>query len=404
MTRISDSARHHIFSVARHVTLSLALLLVACGGQGDDGDDEGIRDMVVSLPDPDFGYQVATEPFVVDPGEEVEMCDVVRVSAADSEQLAWFNNFESLTSEGTHHMNVWAGRFSVGDAISEGGSKLLLQGHDVGQYDCEELGGMMEQGAQVFYPSQRPHQRGGFPEGVGYPIPVPMVFVMNHHYINTTDRPVRVNAVLNMHRVAEDDVEHVAGFVWGRDPEIELPARSRKIEGGFCRFTRDLNMVAISSHTHERGACFTMNLYDGQQDQLEEEPFFVNQDWEAPPIQFMTKQDWTGGAAVPMAEGDGISFGCHYVNREDRTVEDGPSARDEMCIFVALVYPAEVSKDEVRSLLTDPSFESFQAFQDGTMLPCEFDETGPTPWTELGETRPLSSTPPDVCAAPQPRY
>ena len=96
-------------------------LLGACNSDPASTDasatDELDPDRTVSLDPPENGYQVVTEPIEVPPHTEVEMCTVVRLDPDDQETLAWVGHMESMSSPGTHHMNVFIGQFSFLDAF-----------------------------------------------------------------------------------------------------------------------------------------------------------------------------------------------------------------------------------------------------------------------------------------------
>ena len=369
----------------RYFGAVLFLALACSPAENGIVEEEGPLDLRVSLDPPEFGYQLATESYVVEPHSEVYKCSVVRIDPTDGENLAWIGALASRTSEASHHMNVNMGIFSMGDALLGEGQSANLLGAETGTHDCADLGDLMQtQQVQTVYPSQRTEQEGVLPEGVALPLPVPLVLIMEHHYINTRDEEVKVNAVLNLERTHEDEVEYVTTGVWGGIDDVELPPHSRKIETGTCRLTRDFTMFAISSHSHERGACFSMNFYsDHATPAVDPEPFFINDDWESPPILFMEQQSWTHFEPLQMREGDGIHWACHYVNPEDRTVTTGPTADDEMCIFVAMGYPGDVSVEEVKEMFASDSLSLDDALRALTAtVPCEPVEDVESPWEE----------------------
>lgn len=391
--RVKSSAR----AGSRRLLVAGLAIGMACAGGGPD--ETGPEDLTVTLAEPEFGYQFRSEPHMVPAGEEVYTCDVVRIEPHDDEDLVWLGAFESKTSLHTHHMNVNVGLFSVWDYIfGEGASTEMLE-HDLGQYDCGELGDLMEeQGAQTIYPSQRAHQKGEFPRGVGLPAVVPLVLVMEHHYINTTGEDVLVDAAVNFHRVPADEVEHVLTGFAGGIGGIDLPPESAKIEAATCELTRPIELLAISSHSHERGECFTMNFYDGEQGEIEPEPFFVNKDWESPPIMFMEQQEWTDFEPVRLEAGDGIHWACHYVNPEDRAVTNGAGADDEMCIFVGVGYPSALTVGDVERAAADPLGAGEELAEKAT-IPCRAVTDATSPWSDANEAIPLAEEPVNACGA-----
>ncbi len=371
----------------------LLLAVAACDAPAPEPD--GPLDLRVRLDPPENGYQLRSTPRLVPAYSEVYSCEVVRLEPHADEYIVWLDTFESKSSEYTHHMNVNAGIFSVGDAIFGPGFSEKLLGFPVGQYDCKEMGNLMEKGLQTVYPSQKPHQTGAFPKGVAVPAIVPLVLLMEHHYINTTSKDVLIDAAVNLHTVPEEQVKHVAtGFFGGSD--VTLAPESRKIIANTCQISRDVNLMAISTHSHERGACFSLNRYDGETQTIDPEPFFVNKDWESPPILFPEHKEWTGYSTIPYKAGDGIHWACHYRNPEDRIVTTGEKAEDEMCIFVALGYPSPLSVADVKNMILNPGGDAMEKLEQA-IIPCDPVTDAVSPWPEVNIDLPLSEAPPEEC-------
>ena len=346
---------------------SLALLLAAsCGGADDD---PSVR--LVSLAPPANGYQVVTEPAEVPPYSEVELCTVVRVPARDGERFSWVGRLESLVSEGTHHMNVFMGQFSFLDGyLGEGASENAL-GVPLGTYDCADLS-VMESAFPIF-PSQRENQEIVFPEGVAVPMPVPMVLVFSHHFVNPHPYPVTINAALNVETVPASEVNQVAGIVFDGAP-ISLPSGQRTTAERTCVFDRDVSVALVSTHTHEWADCATLHHYDGETSSIDAEPYYANHDWDRPPILSFSP------GAYAIEAGDGVHFGCHYTNDTDRTLINDGTAEGEMCVFAAVTWPLPQTIDEVTRVLESGQLDELIGLMGEAMGPCaevRDDLTGP---------------------------
>lgn len=362
-----------------------ALIAAATGCTAEPQTDDGPVDLRVRLAVPEGGYQVKSAPHTVAPGEESQKCDVVRIEPKNGERMVWLNGFESLASEHTHHMNVLIGQFSYGDFLFGEGKAEAMLGRKLGQYDCAELGDLMaSQGAQTIYPSQRASQGATFPPGIGLPLPLPLVVIMDHHFINTTDTPVVVNAAFNLHQTDAGSIKHGVTLFWG-EKQVEVPPKSRKLVAHTCALPRDVNLMAVSSHTHAKAKCFTANLYDGAAKTIEPKPFFVNNDWESPPILFMDQAAWTGNKPVPMKAGDGFHFSCLYENHEDNVLKTGPKASDEMCIFVSLGYPATTPVEKVKEVFAHPTLDALVKLQSAMNEQCVPVTDATSPWPHADE-------------------
>lgn len=262
-------------------------------------------------------------------------------------------------------------------------SETLL-GKPLGSYDCSDLGDLMErQSAQPVYSTQTVHQRGAFPTGVAVPAVVPLVLIVNYHYINTSPRPVLVDARVNLAPIEESEVRHIAGVFMGSTQDLELPPRSRKIEARTCRLTRDFNLSAISSHSHGCAECLTLSFYDGRTGKIAPRPFYANRDWQSPPFLFLEQAEWTQHRVIPLRAGDGIHWACHYANPSDQVIRTGPSASDEMCLFVGVGYPAPLSVEDIKRIVADPTPDDLDELRK-VIAPCEPVDVR-SPWPRANE-------------------
>lgn len=352
------------------------LLMTACGGSpppsADDASTEAPVD--ISLPLPESGYQLVTPKHTVPAFTEEEICSVIRLEPTADEQMYWVNSLESLVTEGTHHMNVMMGEFSFLDAFAGEGASEAALGTGLGQYPCDDLA-IMERAYNVF-PSQRQNQRITLPEGVAAPLTAPMVFIFSHHYVNATDRPVDIQAILNIETVPSEAVSHVAGLVFDDIPDLEVPPGEDRVVNRTCIFERDVEIALVSTHNHEWGECATVHQYDGEAEATSEDPFFVNKLWEQPPILHFEP------GTFPVSAGDGVTWSCHFRNDTDRTLINDGTAEGEMCVFAAVTYPSPWSVEYVESTVASGDLAGLVNLMNDVMGPCDAAVT-PTdsPWT-----------------------
>ena len=355
---------------ARALLLIALVTLVACDGATPTVDD-GPVDLTVTLAPPTFGYQVATEPTTVPPGTEVFVCSVVRVEPTGEELSVWVDRLESMSSDGSHHMNVLLGQFSFLDAFLGDGSFENQLGVGLGTHDCDDLGNLMTTAFPVF-PSQRSNQQITMPDGVGIPMVAPLVLVMQHHYVNATARPVIINAALNVERMDVDDVEQVASLVFDDILDLEIPAGAQGVVHRTCGVDRDVQLALVSTHTHGQTDCATLNIADA--DGVTADPFFVNKSWETPPILHFPANTFS------LTAGEGIHWACHVTDADgDGVVNDGTAA-GEMCVFAAVAYPAAVPKDEIIAILDGGNLLDVYGLLDEVMGPCPTYLEVDSPW------------------------
>jgi len=340
----------------------------------DDSAAAEDGDRTVSLELPEQGYQVVTDPYVVPPNTEVEICTVVRVEPQAGEAFAWINRMESRVSRETHHMNVFMGQFSFLDGYLGDGAAEAALGVTEGTYDCADLS-VMESAFPVF-PSQLENQQIVFPAGVAVPMPTPMLLIFSHHFVNYHDYPITINAVLNVEQMAASEVEQVAGIVFD-GAAIDIPADSRTTEQRTCVFDRDVSVALVSTHTHEWADCATLHHYEGESESIEAEPFYANHYWDTPPILHFEP------GAYDIAAGNGVHFACHYINDTDRTLIDDGTASGEMCVFAAVTWPLPQTVETVTAVLEGDSLDALLELLGQAMGPCDSvrdDVSGP--WSD----------------------
>ncbi len=313
---------------------------------------------------------------------EEEICTVVRMEPQGDETLLWTDTLETLISANSHHMNVFIGQFSFLDPfLGEGASEDAL-GLPVGQYDCADLE-IMETAFPVF-PSQRDNQQITLPRGVAAPLLVPALYIFNHHYVNPTDTPVRINAALNVETLPADEIEQVASLVFNAIPEIEFAAGTRQVVSRTCVVDRDVSVALVSTHTHEWGECATLSTYTDES--VASEPFFVNKWWETPPILHFAPETFE------LSAGEGIHYACHYDNDTDRTLLGDGTSQGEMCVFAAVMYPATHTVSEVEAVVTSGDLTGLMTLMDETLGDCPEHVEAVSPWISGSTCDPFEQT------------
>ena len=232
------------------VVLVAASVLTGC--ETDSGPADNMTDLTVDLAVPKSGYQMKTPPSIVPAGEEVHLCVVVKLDlgAEYDGKLMWIDEAESLVSEGSHHMNVLFGEFSFYDAFLGDGSAENVLGVTEGVHDCDDLGAFMEKALPVF-PSQRVSQKITFPEGTGLPTTNKMVLIFNHHYLNLTEKPIKIDAALNFHVVPESEIDiPVSLIIDDSRGEISVPANAQNVFARTCVLDREMDRKVALVSTH----------------------------------------------------------------------------------------------------------------------------------------------------------
>ncbi len=342
------------------------ILFLACSADSTtttDPDASDSPDTRISLAVPEHGYQLVTPIHTVAGFSEEEICTVMTLAPKADERMFWVNRLESMVTEGTHHMNVMIGEFSFLDAFAGEGASAAALGVPEGQYPCSELATM--ELAYPIFPSQRDNQQITMPTGVAAPLTAPLMVIFSHHYVNAQPDPIDIQAILNIETIPSDQVTAVAGLVFDDIPDLEVPAGTDRVASRNCIFERDVEIALLSTHNHEWGECATVNRYDGATDTIEAEPFFVNKEWETPPILHFEPSTFSINA------GDGVNWSCHFRNDTDRTLINDGTAEGEMCVFAAVTYPSPWSVREIEETVASSDFTRLLELLGDVMGDCD---------------------------------
>ncbi|MEO1271130.1 MAG: hypothetical protein AAFX99_23815 [Myxococcota bacterium] len=285
---------------------------LSSNGVVDDPNAPKPEDLVPPLPDEGFQMGITT---MAPAGEEIWKCWVEDLPL---DGLTAVNRVEVLQTPGVHHMDIMA----LG---------LLGLPIEPGMHDCDDLYNnyqeMMEDGLFIFA-SQEPQDELILPPGTAAVLPGRLQIMVEVHYVNPTPRDVEVWSRVNAYTMPMNDVEKQ---IWGsaaRDVDINVPAGVDDwVEWTRCVLTRDIEMILISSHSHELSQQVDIYTFDGTD---RGELIYTDNDWHAPKLLFFDEP-------VPVPAGTGFEWRCFYKNPKDHEVNWGFSAEDEMC-QIAIVH------------------------------------------------------------------
>lgn len=296
----------------------LGLCVVACGSsEPEPTEDEG------RFPPPEDGYGFQMKYETVAPaGTEIWKCMVYDLPNQEWEPV---NRVESFQTEGMHHMDVMALAFANVEI-------------EPGEYDCEALYDqyweLMEDGV-IIMAAQQAEQTIQLPAGTVANLPPSLRVMQEIHYVNTSDEDVEVYSYVNAYNIHPTEVEQT---IWGnvvRDVNIHVPAKGNATEWTRCVMTDDIDLLFLSSHTHQWARKVTVRTFDG--DQVGEE-IYTNTDWQTP---FLESWDTE---PLHLAAGTGIEFACDFENPTGDDVAWGFGAADEMCQVAMVFTPGEANR------------------------------------------------------------
>jgi len=295
------------------VPVLFALTLLAC----TDNEDEVQERPVLEAPDEGYGYQL-TMTTTAPAYEEVWDCEIYDLPNSTTAYVNWI---EFNQNEGTHHMTLSTPNIGTTIDIPNG------------KYDCNELYGDSMDAWTMIYGNQGTAQgEMHLPDGVAASLPANLKVLHEVHYVNATDEPVEIYSEVNAWTILESQVEE---GIWGgsvRDENIHIPAQSTTTEWSRCVFNRDVEILFLASHTHEKGVQFDIAPFDGE---TVGEVFYTNDDWHDPKI-----VQYEDPLIVPA--GEGYEWSCTWTNDTDEDVTYGSTAQDEMCNLAVVHTPFDM--------------------------------------------------------------
>ncbi|WP_437294535.1 hypothetical protein [Sorangium sp. So ce426] len=331
-------------------TTSLIALLGAAALFGCSSSDSGPQpseDELLAPPAEGTGVQYRMVS-TLEPGQEIERCQLF---VAPPEGLN-VNRELVRYSGGSHHVLLYATPYtSIPTETRRGVALDAAQVHDCNdgpQADWDVTG--------VVAGSQSPDGNSfldGLPEGVALKVAPGTVLLMNTHYVNASPEAIETDARINLYTIADDEVKVEAGMLFHYNPFINVPARGKSTARMRCVTENDISVVRIQSHMHRRGVGYVAHKVglDGEMTEL-----YAHDRWEGVPSQEFTP-------FLELKAGESLDYRCAYNNVEDRTIAQGLTSRDEMCMLIGPYFPRSPAYE---NCATEEGLNAATWYGDGT--------------------------------------
>jgi hypothetical protein len=170
------------------------------------------------------------------------------------------------------------------------------------------------------------------PKGLVAPVPAYLRTIHEIHYVNSSAAPVELSARINAYMIP---AEEVTGQIWGgsvRDRDITLPPKSATDEWTRCTLTKDVDVLLLSMHSHQRSVRTEIFAWNGKD---RGERVYESTDWHSPVPLDITQ------APRKVKAGEGFEFHCHYQNPTSEQIKIGLRAEDEMCNMIVVFTPGD---------------------------------------------------------------
>ncbi|HIA04718.1 MAG TPA: hypothetical protein EYN66_22965 [Myxococcales bacterium] len=304
----------------RILLIMTALTLLSCTESESTNQVSGDEFVPIEAPPKGQGFQLSME-YEVPPYTEAWICDVYPMP---NTEFANVNLVKVQQTPGTHHTTL----STLG---LTGGSGL-----EYGRFDCADVYGdsSLMQDQIMFYGNQGDAEHEmQLPKGIAATLPPALDVIHEMHFVNVTDKPVKLYSYINAWTIPGDEV--ISG-IWGgsvRDEHINIPAKSEHSEWSRCVMNEDVEILFVASHTHALGTKFEVALFDGE---TTGDVFYTNTDWQTPRI-----IQYEEPIVVP--KGQGFEWRCTWKNPRDEIINYGLNSTDEMCNLAIVHTPFSIS-------------------------------------------------------------
>jgi hypothetical protein len=295
---------------------AIAAFSIGCGGKEEPAIiDDFPADTTVPA-SANVSWQL--EETMIDAADEAQICHYLD----ETTEEMWVTSFDSAQGKFGHHLIIFKAR------ITEPPGTIR---------DCTSAEDMVRL-SPIISSVQFGLER--FPEGMAIRIPRGTQIVLQQHYVNTTDKPIRVRDVAWMETVPAEQVQIPAGFFGLGNIDFELtptPGVEQTVEFD-CFAPRDMKILLAGPHMHEWGVRFSAKF--GRPEALDE---IIKVDpWEAwmrdePPV-----TNWSKEAPYELAEGSMMKTSCTFNNTTGKKL----IFPHEMCATYGYYFPAPNGSEE----------------------------------------------------------
>ncbi|HEV7735359.1 MAG TPA: hypothetical protein VGR62_24515 [Candidatus Binatia bacterium] len=278
---------------------------------------------------PKRGFQTRVGEYVVQPGEDLEVCEYRRLSNKKAMDVS---SFALSMPPGAHHFAVW----TYGGTIQDDSQFPAGPVESIG---CTGVS-RDDPFPQLLIPTQSPNTQLTFPDGVALRLEPHQQVWLNPHMKNFDAEATTPDIRFNLKKAKKGSVKHYAeGLTFGNSYGIRIPAGGAQTLTSEWIVPIDLTLIHITTHQHSHGTYANVELVapDGSVETLVE-----SRDWVHP------KSVWPKGG-IRLEPGRRLRVTCTWENAEDREVRFGPETTDEMCYGVGFFYRNESDATPVAS-------------------------------------------------------
>jgi hypothetical protein len=309
--------------------------LLACTGSSVSLDETSVEENVVDVrvTDADLG-EIGADQFVLW-GADLE------IPPATDTMMCVYGTYTGPTV-GMHDVHTYQGKYghhftlngTTTPAIDVPDGTVVDCTGENAQYQMTDLTPLGVPNAASVDGEPLENVNLSFPDGMAVQLESGQRYILQSHYLNTSQDTLHVQDAVVLTTIPEDQVQTWAAPLIFNDDQFRIPARGDLTTSFDCTVGADLNLLYMLAHMHEWGSAFQVDRVDG--DVLA--PVLSVPEWDpvmrdAPPT---IKPE---GSDAQIAAGTTFRTTCSWVNDTDEDLV----FPHEMCDTVSIVYPQKTT-------------------------------------------------------------
>ena len=291
-------------------------------GVGGGGTGGGAGPGGAPTTDPPGTVTITTDPFVLQPGQEVHKCQ--NFDNPFGNQEVAIQRIVSDMAKGSHHLHLYN--------LTVGTSRSLE--------DCN-----VQDFHALLHSAGRPHFETQYPAGMARKIRGDRGLRMQLHYLNTSQQPLTVNASIKLSPVDASTITKWVAQLYLNRVYLSVPPGAGRTVTTTCSIPSvygPIHLIGAGSHMHMRGIHFVANTNTGVK-------LLETDEWEEPPLVAYDPP-------IAMNPGDSVTWTCTYNNETAQPITFGESAsKNEMCIYIASYYTSSPDATQLECQATMPT-------------------------------------------------
>jgi hypothetical protein len=305
----------------------------AAGSDSAEPEDSGVAVGDHRVNEADLGElddnQIVFEgaEFTVQPGQDVMMC----LFGTYTGETIGLHDVHTFQGAGGHHLQMMGTSTPAIDVPDGTVADCTSVGGVFNMADLEPIGitnGGSVDGKEIDISMP-------LPDGMAFELESGQRFVMQSHYLNTTQDTFKVRDLAVLTLMPEEEVTTWAAPLIFNDSNFAIPAGSAGESSFDCTTDEDWNFLYVLGHMHEWGTAFNVDRVaeDGST-----ESFYSIPEWD-PVYRDAPLIDYYPDAAMPVPKGSTFRTTCDWFNDTDTEM----TFPYEMCVNVNIVYPQKAT-------------------------------------------------------------